>query len=192
MILIAVTGLPGSGKSIVARMLAEELGFYLVSMGDLVREEVARRGLELTPANIEIIATKLREEKGPDAVARLLLEKLRDRVAGHPGIVIDGVRSIEEVRVLESLGKVCVVGVHSSPRTRLERLLKRGRVGDVRDIKEFMMRDLYNLSYGVGNLLALADYMIVNDSTLDALVEAVRRLAREISLGYEDCGRGRS
>ncbi|MEM1873879.1 MAG: AAA family ATPase [Acidilobaceae archaeon] len=188
---MAVTGLPGSGKSVVARVIAEELESPIISMGDLVREEVRRRGLELTPWTLETVATKLREEKGSLAVAYLLLEEIKRRELESQTLVVDGVRSLDEVRVLRSLGRVCVVGVFAPPKLRLERLLRRGRAGDVKSIEEFKMRDNFNLSYGVGNLLALADYMIVNDSTLDNLVQESRRIARELRVAYEDCGRGR-
>lgn len=191
MLIVAVTGLPGSGKSVVARVIAEELESPIISMGDLVREEVRRRGLELTPWTLETVATKLREEKGSLAVAYLLLEEIKRRELESQTLVVDGVRSLDEVRVLRSLGRVCVVGVFAPPKLRLERLLRRGRAGDVKSIEEFKMRDNFNLSYGVGNLLALADYMIVNDSTLDNLVQESRRIARELRVAYEDCGRGR-
>lgn len=191
MIVVAVTGLPGSGKSLVAQVIAEYLKLPLISMGDLVREEVKRRGLELTPWNLEVVAIELRRERGSSVVAQMLLEEVKRRGLSSEGLVVDGVRSLEEVKVLSSLGRVCVVGVFAPPRLRFERLLKRGRVGDVKSLEEFKMRDWYNLNYGIGNLLALADYMIVNDSTPEDLARASRAVAEEIRVAYENCGRGR-
>ncbi|MEM0340342.1 MAG: AAA family ATPase [Acidilobaceae archaeon] len=189
--MVAVTGLPGSGKSLVAQVIAEYLKLPLISMGDLVREEVKRRGLELTPWNLEVVAIELRRERGSSVVAQMLLEEVKRRGLSSEGLVVDGVRSLEEVKVLSSLGRVCVVGVFAPPRLRFERLLKRGRVGDVKSLEEFKMRDWYNLNYGIGNLLALADYMIVNDSTPEDLARASRAVAEEIRVAYENCGRGR-
>jgi len=48
MLIIAVTGMPGSGKSTVSKALSQELSAPLFVMGDLVRDEVVRRGLPLT------------------------------------------------------------------------------------------------------------------------------------------------
>lgn len=51
-LIIAFVGLPLSGKSTAARV-AENLDFPVVVMGDIIRDEVLHRGLELndrTPA----------------------------------------------------------------------------------------------------------------------------------------------
>ena len=189
MLVVVVTGMPGSGKSVVARRIAEELGWPLYNMGDIVREEVVRRGLPLTSSNIERVARILREEHGQTAVARLLLDRI-DRNA--PGAVIDGARSLEEVRVLSSLGPVCVVAVHASPRERFNRVMRRGRRGDAISWEEFVERDLNNIRLGIGPLIALADYMIVNEGSLEeALRQAslvARRVARDEGAG---CSGGR-
>ncbi len=41
-VIVCVTGMPGCGKEEVAR-IAERMGFSVVRMGDVVREEAARR-----------------------------------------------------------------------------------------------------------------------------------------------------
>jgi len=45
--LILIAGMPGSGKSIVSS-IARELGLPVYVMGDVVREEARRRGIEPT------------------------------------------------------------------------------------------------------------------------------------------------
>jgi len=77
MLIIAVTGMPGSGKSTVSKALSQELSAPLFVMGDLVRDEVVRRGLPLTAENIEQVATELRSRHGRGAVGVLLLERLK-------------------------------------------------------------------------------------------------------------------
>jgi len=177
-IVIAVTGMPGSGKSTVARVIARRLGYPLLVMGDVVREEVARRGLELTVHNIEEVAKRLRELRGPGAIAELIVEKAR--ALNTQGVVVDGVRSLDEVKVLSSLGRVYIVAVHSPPNLRFQRMISRGREGDVSSPEEFRFRDEANLRLGIGDVIALADYMIVNNSTLEKLIEEAERVAGEI------------
>ena len=190
MMIIVVTGMPGSGKSVVARRMAEELGWPVYSMGDIVREEVARRGLPLTSPNIERVARLLREERGPAAVAILLVERLRGLSA--PGVVIDGARSLDEARVLGGLGRVCVVAVHASPRTRFERIMRRSRRGDAVSWEEFVERDMNNIRLGIGPLIALADYMIVNERSLEDALGEASRIAGEIRRGEgKGCSGGR-
>lgn len=49
--LITISGVPGSGKTTVARLLAERLGLPHVYAGDLYRQEARRRGLSLEAFN---------------------------------------------------------------------------------------------------------------------------------------------
>ncbi len=192
-LILAVTGMPGSGKSVVSSILSKSLDCPVISMGNVVREEVKRRGLPLEPEIIERVAKRLREEKGPEAVALMVLDKVNAMFnLNERCVIIDGARSINEIRTFSRIGKVCVVAVHSSPSKRLERLLSRGREGDVKSEDEFIMRDKYNLDLGIGNLIALADFMIINESSLDDLEKEVKKLVGELSIGsWRNCGRGR-
>ena len=189
MLLIAVTGMPGSGKSSVARLIADSLDAKLYVMGDVVRREVIRRGLELNTRNLEAVARDLRRLYGRSAVARLLLEELRRVESDY--VVIDGLRGREEAMVLGGLGSLCIVAVHSSPLTRYKRLLSRGRRDDIRGWGDFLLRDERNLEFGIGEVIALADYMIVNEGSLDELITASRRIAGEIrDAGGKNCSGG--
>jgi dephospho-CoA kinase len=51
--------MPGAGKSSVASFLKEK-GFEVVTMGDVVREEAERQGLEPTDINLGKMMLKLR------------------------------------------------------------------------------------------------------------------------------------
>ncbi len=184
-IVIVVAGMPGSGKSVVSRA-AKELGLPVYVMGDVVREEAARRGLEPTPANLNMVAKSLREEYGPTVVAERTAQKFQE---GEEAVLVDGVRSLDEVRVFQRYGDVVIVAVHASPRTRFERIRKRNRPGDPRTWEEFVSRDMTELGFGIGNVIALADYMIVNEEkSLDEVLEETRILLQEKILGKRGLG----
>jgi dephospho-CoA kinase len=178
-LIVLIAGMPGSGKSVVSRV-ARSMGLPVYVMGDVVREEAARRGIEPTPSNLNMLARRLREEYGPTVVAERVAEKLRSD--SDSGIaVIDGVRSLAEVEVFERLGEVVIVAVHASPRTRFERLRRRGRPGDPRTWEEFRQRDLTELGFGLGNVIALADYMLVNEGGLEEFEREARRLLEKLA-----------
>ena len=71
---IAFTGMPGAGKSEAVRV-AEELGIAVVRMGDVVRNEARKRGLELSDENVGGLADEMRREHGKDIWARKCLEE---------------------------------------------------------------------------------------------------------------------
>ncbi len=178
---ILVAGMPGAGKSIVARV-ARSMGIPVFTMGDVVRREVERRGLPPTPQNMNRVARELRERHGKTVIAeRTLAEITRSGVTGV--VVVDGVRSLEEVEVFSRDGPVVIVAVHASPRTRFERLRRRGRPGDPSSWEEFRERDLMELGFGLGNVIALADYMLVNEGlSLEEFEAQARSLLEKLAV----------
>ena len=72
---VSVVGMPGSGKSEVARVF-DESGFTRVRFGDVTDEEVKRRGLELNEKNERHIRELLRKEHGMAAYAKLNLSRI--------------------------------------------------------------------------------------------------------------------
>ena len=186
---LCVTGLPGSGKGVVCEV-AKELNIPCFTMGDDVREEARRRGIPLTSDNLNKLATELREVEGPDAIARRTYLRIVDklRISQVKLIVIDGVRSLHEVEYFKrKLGDVRIVAVHASPTTRYRRILERSRPGDPKNWDEFRRRDITELSWGIGEVIALADYMIVNEGDLESIKREVRRLLEEILNDPHNC-----
>src|SRR5919201_5329850 len=102
-LIVCLTGMPGAGKSSVASFLKEK-GFVVVTMGDAVREEAKRQGLEPTDINLGKMMLKLRQDLGPGAVGHIVMQKL-EREASSGNIVIDGIRSIPEVEILKNIGQ---------------------------------------------------------------------------------------
>ncbi len=138
-----------------------------------------------------MVANDLRRKYGREAVAVFTARKIRE--LGLEGtVLVDGVRSLDEVAVFEELGDTCIIAVHASPSKRFERIRTRGRPGDPVTWRQFLERDLVELSWGVGNVIALADYIIVNDAALQEALEKSRRVIEEVvESGGRGCSRGR-
>jgi len=164
--LILITGMPGSGKTTAARLITR-LGYTLLTMGDVIRDIAVARGLETTPSNLGRIAEEVRREGGSRAVARRCVERLMER--GSEKVVVDGIRSLDEVDTFREVFDIALVAVHASPRTRFDRLRERGRGDDPFTWEVFAERDQRELGFGVGAAIALADQMIVNEGTIDDL-----------------------
>jgi len=176
-VLICVTGMPGAGKSEVAMRIAKRLNAKLLNMGDFVRSEALRRGIPIDRENLMRLANELREEMGPDAVAKLVLASI---VEGSL-YVIDGVRNLEEVDTFRSKTSVILIAVHASPKERFKRLLSRGREDDPKNYQEFLERDLKELKLGLGNVIAMADLIVVNQGRdIESVVEEALRMIEEV------------
>ena len=174
-LLVGVVGMPGSGKSIVSDV-ARELGFQVIVMGDAVRAEAQRRGIEPTGEAMRRLMLELRAKRGPAVVAELCFPLIER--AGQL-VLIEGIRSLHEVEAFqERYGRLRLIAVHSSPKTRFKRLRARGRPDDPSNWEEFCERDKTELSVGIGSAIALADFVLVNEGSIEELKEGARELLR--------------
>ena len=160
MLIVAITGMPGAGKSTAAKAL-EAHGFKRITMGDVVREETRRRGLEPDEKNTGKVMLELREKYGAGAVAEVCLHKLR--AMKESVAIVDGVRSYAEVEVFAREGKVKLLAIHASRDRRFMLLTDRGRSDAPTSRAGFDERDKRELSIGVGNAVALADESLSNE-----------------------------
>ena len=178
-LIVCLTGMPGAGKSTVASFLKEK-DFAMVTMGDAVREEAKRQGLEPTDSNLGKLMIKLRQDLGQGAVAHLVLQKLT-RDGSNGNVVIDGIRSIPEVEILKKVGNVKVLAIHASRDTRFKHLANRGRSDAPASSDEFAGRDKRELSVGISEAIALADETISNN---DLTLEQLKQHAYDIVKGW--------
>ncbi len=177
-IVVGLAGMPGSGKSLVVET-ARELGYSIIVMGDVIREETLNLGLELTPQNVGKVMLQLRADGGATVVAQKCIPKIESQK--NSNILIDGLRSLHEVEAFKAhFTKFSIAAVHASPETRFTRLSNRHRSDDSNGWTIFHERDMRELSVGLGNVIALAEQMIVNDTTIDEakvrIAEALRRI----------------
>ncbi len=170
-----MVGMAGSGKSEVARVF-EESGFVRIRFGDITDEEIERRGLELTEKNERHIRELLRKEHGMAAYAKMNLPRI-DSARKHSDVVIDGLYSWEEYTLLKDYygEDFYVVAVWASPRTRYARLGSRANRGLT--LAEASGRDKAELEkVNKGGPIAMADFTIINESSLANLRKETRRV----------------
>ncbi|HDQ05767.1 MAG TPA: dephospho-CoA kinase, partial [Candidatus Bathyarchaeota archaeon] len=147
-VVVGVAGMPGSGKGVFRRTV-QRMGYPVVIMGDVVREEAKRRNLKPTPENLGKIMLNLRELEGPATVAKRCIPKVKE--ANRKIVVVDGVRSLAEVEEFQkNFPNFILIAIHASPKTRYQRLFRRKRSDDPTNWETFMERDLRELGIGMG------------------------------------------
>jgi dephospho-CoA kinase len=163
---IGISGLPGSGKSLVSK-ISKEKGISVINMGDLVREEAKKRN-----ADTGETAVNLRKEQGDYVLATLTIEKIKDQCSSiNSGkeilFLIEGIRSQYEIKMFkENFEDFIILSIFSSPKTRFNRLKKRKRNDDSATYERFLARDQRELNFGIGDVIATSDYIIVNETGL--------------------------
>jgi dephospho-CoA kinase len=173
--IVAIVGMAGSGKTEVARAF-EQHGFTRVRFGDITDEEVRKRGLVLNEDNERRIRELLRKEHGMAAYAKLNLPRI-DAALKNSNVVVDGLYSWEEYTFLKDrYGEdFSIIAVWASPETRYHRLGIRTERPLTR--AEAAGRDRTEIeNTNKGGPIAMADYTILNESSLSALEEQVSKV----------------
>jgi dephospho-CoA kinase len=176
---IGTVGLAGSGKGEAAEVAREE-GVPVVTMGDVIRRACRERGLDPATHHGEV-ATALREEDGPDAVAARSLPLIEESLEESDTVLVDGIRSGTEVdRFEEAFGEDFVlVSVEVPFEERAARLLDRGRDDSDLDREALRARDERERGFGMDEAMARADVVVENTGSLESFRERVRMLIRE-------------
>ncbi|MEM0089608.1 MAG: AAA family ATPase [Archaeoglobaceae archaeon] len=175
--IIAFVGYPLAGKSTAAEV-AKELGIPVVVMGDVVREEAVKRGIEPTAENLGRLAEELRKKEGMDAIAKRCIPKIR---AHHPVVLVDGIRGIAEVMALKkAFGNVVLIAIEASLEVRFERAKMRKRSDDVATIEDLMERDRREESWGLKKAMEIADFTIENTGDQESFREKVKALLQKL------------
>lgn len=164
-LIVGLTGMPGAGKTTVANYLSQK-GIPLLIMGDVVREVAENDGLEPTCDNLAKLMLRLRKRNGPEAVAHLIVNKIKlmkkeDKQLSV--VIVDGIRSMAEVQVLRRIGSIKLLAIHGSTLTRYTHVRERGRSDVPSNIGEFDKRDKIEMDVGISNAIALADETISNN-----------------------------
>lgn len=172
--LVAIVGMAGAGKSEVARIFAKN-GFIKIRFGDITDEEVKKRGLKLNEENERHVRELLRKKYGMAAYAILNLSRI-DLALKQSSVAIDGLYSWDEYLLLKNyFGKnLYVVAVWASPKTRYGRLTARAERGLT--LEEAASRDKAEVEkIGKSGPIAMADFTIINESSLKNLEKEVKR-----------------
>lgn len=160
-LVVGLAGMPGSGKSLVVET-AVEMGYGVVVMGDVIREETQKRGLEPNPQNIGRVMLELRKKGGASVVADHCIPNVEHQDSEK--VIVDGLRSLSEVEAFKKrFTNFSLMAVYASPETRFNRIFRRKRSDDPDGWEVFHERDMRELSVGLGDTIAMAEYLVINE-----------------------------
>ena len=172
---MGISGLPGSGKSLVSEIAAKK-GAAVVSMGDIIREEAKKRG-----ESSKETATNLRKEHGKYIVAKLTIEKIKKMIEDKLAttIIVEGIRSPFEVNMFkENFDDFIILSIFANPAIRFKRLQQRNR-DDSENYEDFLKRDQMELDFGIGTVISLSDKIIINEKDLESYEKEINEFLKE-------------
>lgn len=165
--LVGLTGTNGAGKGEVAAYLGRK-GYGHLSLSDVLREELAARGLSASRDNLIAVGNELRARFGPDVLARRTMAK----VLGPT--VIDSIRNPREVEFLKRQAGFLLIALDAPIEVRFARTRARGRDESAATLEEFRAKEDVEMAGSetgqqLARCMAMADRRIVNDGALEDL-----------------------
>jgi len=177
---IGLCGSIGAGKGAVSEYLIEKYGFIQLTVGDVVREHLAKIGMEPTRDNSVKISEEMRQKYGITYWIQKLVDKIKSENIDK--VIVDGVRLPSDTELLEqSFGEnYALFKVDASPEIRFERLKTRARPGFPKTLEEFFVHEnRENKIFNLDVTFKLAKEIIDNSTSLEDLHERVDKIAKK-------------
>ncbi len=180
--IIGVTGTLASGKDTVSELL-EKKGYKHISLSQILRRELIKIGESIDTANLTKFGNKIRHERGEGYLAKEALKEATDKT------ILSSIRQPGEVVTLKKDPRFVLIAVDADAQKRWERLEKRKREGDPASFEDMMAIEHKQLKkYGSKDMqldvvMAMADYRIDNNGTLEELKKNVDATLAKIEKG---------
>ena len=181
--ILAIIGMPGTGKSTVIDYLVKQYNLPYFYFGGITLQEVKKRNLLPTQENEKKVRQELRATYGMSAYAQLALPTIQEYLKENSTVLLDGLYSWSEYTFLR---KNLTIPIYLIPVISLrENRYKRLAVREIRPLtaEEAENRDFTEIeTLEKGGPIALCDYYITNDGTKEELEQATLQMAKKFNL----------
>lgn len=185
---IAIVGMAGAGKSVVADELIKR-GYQFFRFGQITMDILKERGLSPTEENERSVREGVRQEHGMAAYAILNLPKI-DNFLTQANVAGDGLYSWDEYKVLKERygAQMHVLAVYAPPQLRYKRLSERKLAADDKNMRNRPMtveqakaRDFAEIeNIAKAGPIAMADCTLINTESIDELRSQLEKYLTEI------------
>jgi len=158
--------------------------FEYFTMSQAIREEVSLRWLEMTRENITFVANEQRKIYW----SWYWVKKIFSQLDLTKNYIIDGVRNPWEVLELRNYDDFFLISIDADQKIRYQRVLERSKESDSKTWEWFLAVEKNESGIWqdeswqqVLKTMELADFQILNNWTLEELVNNVEEIFRRIS-----------
>lgn len=143
--IIGLAGTNGSGKDTVGAILAKSHGYIFISVTDLLRDELRRRGLPVERQNLRDLSAEWRRLSGLGVLVDKAVEAYKATGSQYKGVVMASLRNPGEADRVHELGGT-LIWIDADPRIRYRRVTanahSRGRAAeDDKTYEEFLAEE---------------------------------------------------
>lgn len=178
-VIIALVGLPGSGKSEAVEFFKSKK-LPVISFGKVINDHIDEQNLEHTEKVHAKVRKEIRDTHGFAALAILNKEKINKALIKENIMVIDGMRSWEEYEYLQqefSDVDIKIVCLYADKETRYKRISER----EYRSHLKGKKRDIHEvLDLHMGPTIALSDFVVKNNYSLREFYDKLEEVYRAI------------
>lgn len=183
--ILAFVGMPGSGKGTCSTHLERHYAVPVIHFGNMVYEEVQRRGLHNVEDEREV-REDMRRQGGPAVLAQHVAVKIDQLAAAdQPLVALDGLYSWSEYRYMRDkyADQLVVIALAADRAERYRRVVERKDGHRHYNLEQVQARDIQEIEHlEKGGPIAIADYTLVNNLDQADLIGQLEALLRRINL----------
>jgi hypothetical protein len=117
------------------------------------------------------------EDNGFDYASRCVIADLAEVSPTPSRVVVEGIRTWEDIQLLKQHFTVKVIGIWRSLESAYEYALQRGRDDAPHSLEEYIRGAAFEYSLGLGRIFYAADQIVVNRGDLEQLkLELLQRI----------------
>lgn len=188
--IVGVAGTNASGKDTLGALRESLHGAQFVSLSDILRRELDKRGLPHERENLRSVSREWREEEGPGAMSLRSIAAYENEKSEkkYTGLTLTSIRTPGEAEAIQRAGGL-IIWVDADPKIRYQRILSRnlGRPEDQKSFEQFIDEEeaeMHPSEKGGGLDMAgvrdVADIKIINE--FDSLEAYEAFLKKEFEL----------
>jgi len=180
-IVIGITGMPASGKTVVAEYLNKK-GGHRIHLGDFVWAFLKKRQIARTRETGMMAGLYFWAEYGDIPVADWAIKQIKGAKKKPKFFILDALRTMEERYLfMKEFGKnFKLIAVVAGPDVRFTREKARARFGEKIYGVDFRIRDREELTIGLGDVISCADYYIDANGPKKELLQQADEILKQI------------
>lgn len=180
-VILGFTGLLASGKGTAAKYLEKKYGAANLRFSTILRDVVDRLYIPQSRDNLIKMSEALRDNFGEDLLAKVMAGDAAK--SDQPIIVIEGIRREADIIHLSALPNFVLVEIFAEPRTRYERLIKRGENTDdtTKTYGEFLADHQRSTELSILDVIKKATERVDNNGTMEELHRRLDELVEKYS-----------